>query len=155
MDEVKEKLEKERKFLLKKIPTLITPNHILHITQCYKDGYRYRLTRSQNAEPVYEKIKKKKLSNGINSETEITEIDFPTFYMAKNTANKEISKRRFVYEFENKVFEMDVFDDLNLIILEVEGVELDEVIRFPPEINSVIIMEVTGNEKFDNFNLAD
>lgn len=39
-------------------------------------------------------------------------------------------------------------------MLEVENVEMSDVIEWPAELEALLLMEVTGNDKFDNYNLA-
>jgi CYTH domain-containing protein len=152
-----EQIEKERKFLLKRLPSL-SHFRTIDITQYYKDGYRYRYSYSSDTlEPIFEKIKKEKVSTGYNIEKEIEQIDLKEYYANRQGTMKdrsEISKVRFEYIFNGKKFEVDQFKTLNLIMMEVEDVELEEEINMPTEIKDVLLLEVTGNEKFDNFNLA-
>ena len=146
--------EKERKFLLKRLPSL-EPSEQIFILQYYKDGYRYRMSKpSSSIKNIFEKIKKVKAAKGHNKELEIEEISSETFWVNKSGCIS-ISKRRLVYLYDNKKFEVDDFLDLKLVMLEVEDVELSEKINFPPEIKSVLLLEVTGNDQFDNFNLAE
>ena len=149
-------IEKERKFLLKKFPTL-EPNKRINITQYYTDsGIRYRMSSVIGEVGITcEKIKKIKIGKGVNQEIDVEEIPLSEFNNNRSVnQQKEISKLRSVYNLNGKVFEIDLFKDLQLLLLEVENVDIDEEIDFPEEIKKLILLEVTGNENFDNYNLS-
>jgi len=150
--------EMERKFLLKKLPYL-TADVIYNITQYYKDGLRYRHSWIVGTSSIgtFEKIRKTKITTGHNIETEIETIDHIQFNKNKYGSAQErheIKKKRHVFTYNDKKLEVDVFEDLNLIIMEVEDVTLNEIIKFPPQIENVILLEVTGLKQFDNYELA-
>lgn len=146
-------IEKERKWLLKDRPYLKFDKSQA-ITQFYLDGYRYRLTQDSSGEYVAERIKKTKVSKGVNAELEINSISKEEFTELFTDKTPFVSKIRHTYEFKDKVFEVDEFSSCSLIMLEVEDVDLGEKIEFPPEIERCIVLEVTGMEQFDNFNIA-
>lgn len=154
-----DKMEKERKFILKRLPSL--PYHrILNINQFYIDGMRYRMEQDVDKDfivPTYWKMRKSKVSVGVNMETGLEQIQYKEFYDSKWSGLKqsEITKERHIFLHDEKKFEIDVFKDgITLIMLEIEDVEIGDSINFPPEIEECLLMEVTGNEAFDNFNLA-
>lgn len=154
------KIEKERKWLLKRLPRDITPDEEISIIQYYKDGKRYRREVMRgggvHGRTIYTRIIKTKAALGVNYETNIEEIGFTEFNEHRhNDTNKEISKTRYVYEFKQGKIEIDEFDNLTLIIMEVENVDMEDIINFPLAIEREILMEVTGDTKFDNFNLAE
>ncbi|MEO6302154.1 MAG: hypothetical protein ABIP51_03170 [Bacteroidia bacterium] len=156
MSDKRTEIEKERKWILKDLPVLV-PTKIYSILQFYKDGWRYRVEQEFAKDPVYIKLKKVKLGEGINKEVDIETIDSSTFYANKTGTLKErreISKKRYVYEINNLKFEVDVFENLCLTMMEIEGVNIEDVIQFPIEIEEVLLIEVTGNKKFDNYNLG-
>lgn len=150
--------EKERKFLLKRMP-ISNPSRSLQILQYYKNGYRYRMTTVMGAinDIKYEKIKKLKVAPGHNKETDIEIIDAIDFH---NNRTGTIDERREVYKTRHEYlangfkFEIDCFHNLTLIMMEVEGVELKDVIPFTDEIKAVLLCEVTGQDCFDNYNLG-
>lgn len=150
-------IEKERKFLLKNMPEIsLRPDGHLTIIQFYKDGWRYR-SEYDGKETKYYKLKKVKLDKGINKEVDIEEIDMITFFNLRTgtTAERhEIHKMRYIFNYEGRKFEVDQFKNLTLVMVEIEGVTMEDEIKFPPEISAVMIMEVTGNEAFDNFRLG-
>lgn len=150
--------EKERKFLLKRMP-VTNPARSLQILQYYKDGLRYRMTTTVGAinEVLYEKIRKEKVAPGHNKEINVEVIDSIEFHQHRTGTRldrHEIYKTRHEYLANGKKFEIDVFHDLQLIMMEVEGVEMTDVIPFPDEIRAVMLCEVTGQECFDNYNLG-
>lgn len=149
-------IEKERKFLLKRFPTL-NPDKRINITQYYTEsGNRFRMSSVIGEVGITcEKIKKIKIGKGINHEVDIEFISLSEFNNNRPfNQQKEISKLRSIYNINGKVFEIDLFKDLQLLILEVEDVDVDEEINFPEEIKKLILLEVTGNENFDNYNLS-
>ena len=150
----KNKIEKERRFLLKRLPKLDYESRI-EIVQFYIDGYRYRRSFDCTKNRAkYEKIKKISLGIGINSEEEIEEIPYQVFNELRRFGDREISKVRCIIENANHTFEIDVFYDMSLVILEIENVDIDKVIGFPPKIEDEILMEITENKNFSNYELA-
>jgi len=155
------KIEKERKFVLKALPDMGPPLKRIVIRQFYKDGWRYRVEQVEHpelTEPMYEKLRKVKLGDGYNQELDIESIGFSEFYETRKSIPhnevREIRKTRYVWVYRGKKFEVDLFTIIPLIILEVEDVDLFEEIDFPPEIERVLLVEVTGNKNFDNYNLS-
>lgn len=149
-------IEKERKFLLKNIPSMI-PQESWKITQFYKNGLRYR-EETDGFTTIHIRLKKTKIAPGISNELDIEEISEEVFFEERNSIPSaelcEISKTRWVYKYNGRKFEVDVFNEIVLVMLEVEDSDLGEEIDFPPLIKAMILMEVTGNPNFDNFNLS-
>jgi len=154
------KLEIERRFLLKKLPDLTKPHKLFIIKQYYNktEGgvIRYRESREYaNFPNKYEKIIKLKVSKGINNEEDF-EIDQLQFFneiqQIKNL--KSIKKHRIVFEENGLKWEVDSFNDLKLIICEVELKSLKQKIQIPEHIQKVLIKEITGEYEFSNYNLA-
>lgn len=152
-----DKIEKERKFLLKRMPQ-IKWDESLSIVQYYINGYRYRAQISGDdiRTEIFQRIKKVKTGVGINQEVGIRDMTRAEFagILKGHPEYRKISKNRYIKNHNGKVFEVDQFANCTLIIVEVEDVEMGDQIEFPPEIQEQILMEVTGNEQFDNFNLA-
>lgn len=134
----------------------------LLIHQYYMNDYRHRSTSELmyvNGTLItitnFERIKKIKIGTGHNMELEIEEISEDTFKENENNNDlRHIHKNRYIYPYDNRMLEIDVFEDMRLVIMEVEDVELTDIINFPPEIEREILMEVTGISAFDNYNLA-
>lgn len=155
---MKIKVEKERKWLLKRNPEDIEFSDIFNIYQFYtEDGWRYRNIMNEDyTMDKYEKVKKVSIEKGINNEVDFQEVTEEEFHEAQESGKiRELMKTRRVFEYEGRKFEIDEFDEFGLTILEIEDVEMSDVIKFPPEIEKLILMEVTGNSKFSNYNLAE
>jgi CYTH domain-containing protein len=160
--------ELERKFLLKSLPNI----------KCTKELkiYQYYL----NSEPlVAKRIRRsicgdvvnyyytEKIYDTTNSEhTEEIEkiISVTEFNKLKNKAISLIKKTRRLYNDGTKDWEIDIFDDMSLIIAEIEFIanglnvhnksyELNNY-KIPNFINEVLIMEVSNMKEFSNKELA-
>jgi CYTH domain-containing protein len=87
-------------------------------------------------------------------EVEISKEKYEEFLKDKNKDQIILSKTRFVFKYKDQVFELDLFKEpLNgLAILELELKKKDQQIFLPPFLK--VIKNVTGNSRFNNFNLA-
>lgn len=150
-------VEIERRWILRNVPTQAMKESILEIEQWYAETdlgvVRYRSTISKKYDyEKFEKIIKIPVSKGIN-----TEQDFPIekeeFYNIFKSDKRHIAKTRYVFHCGLK-YEIDVFKDINLIILEIELSNLDEPIYFPEWLEKEVIAEITGIKEFSNYNLA-
>jgi CYTH domain-containing protein len=168
------KLEIERKFLVK------LPNSwselaelfdkvvdIKRIIQFYlkakSDNLSPRVRKtvqglSGDTETVYHINKKKPTSDAAvheEEEAEISEKEYNELVKQSHPDKKSVEKTRFVFKFKDQMFELDVFKDHleGLAILELELDRKDEKIKLPPFLH--IVKEVTKNDKYSNFNLAD
>jgi len=168
------KLEIERKFLVK-FPTSWSALSemfdglvdVKRISQTYlepedddEQSARVRKTvegLTGDTETVYHYNQKKPVESGVHKETEkeITKAQYQK-YLKKPLADKvEIQKTRFVFKFNDQVFELDVFKGplKGLAILEIELEDMDDTVELPPFLK--VIKEVTKDKKFNNFSLAD
>ena len=87
-------------------------------------------------------------------------ITWDEFQMGKNHADRSIYKIRHVIEHfpdkENKLkWEIDEFKGMKLIIAEIEVPSEDYELVIPDTLKDYILMEITGNHKFSNSNLAE
>lgn len=158
----KENLEIERKFLLKNVPKFSEKIEKLIIHQIYVNVggkiVRYRMTEKVDApldspHRTYHVCRKKSISPGVFEEIEdvITKDEF------KKHLNKEhtyIIKTRYVYKNGGLKWEIDKYHDINLVTLEVELDDIKQKINIPEVIEEQIIVEVTGQRVFSNYNLA-
>jgi len=149
------KIERERKWLLKRATDEAWEGDTLHILQIYtEDGWRYRRTRV-NGDWVHEKMRKTSLGRGINQEVDIQTITEEEFNKILEQDNvKGVDKLRHVVKTDHHTFEIDDFNSVDMVIVEVENVDMDDTIIFPDWLEKEIIMEVTGNPLFSNANLA-
>lgn len=168
------KLEIERKFLVK-FPTSWSALSemfdglvdVKRISQTYlepedddEQSARVRKTvagLTGDTETVYHYNQKKPVESGVHKETEkeITKAQYQK-YLKKPLSDKvEIQKTRFVFDFNDQIFELDVFKGplRGLAILEIELKDKDDTVELPPFLK--VIKEVTKDKKFNNFSLAD
>jgi CYTH domain-containing protein len=66
-----------------------------------------------------------------------------------------IKKSRTVVKYKGHKLELDKYDGMNIVILEIELEDLNEEIKLPRYIDREIIYEVTGIKEFSNKNLAE
>ena len=146
--------EIERRFLLKNLPAM-PPDGSRRIEQFYTpDGHRFRRGRKEYSfDWTYEKIIKRPIQNLINEEEifDCSALDYLEEF--KNNVGN-LQKSRYIYHTQQNTFEVDEFDNMRLIICEVELQSPDQEILFPKEIKDQIILEITGMPEFSNFNLA-
>lgn len=157
-------VEIERKWLLLNYPqtgSTLKSNDRLDIEQFYNNGLRYRQTIINGVARIYERIKKVNVSFGVNNELDVQKITNKEYYeLLESIPEKEriiISKTRILYYDINQPdlkFEVDDFYPSLLITLEVELPSIDFEFEMPKNIQSQIIMEVTGVKGFSNFDLA-
>jgi CYTH domain-containing protein len=147
--------EIEKRFLMKRVPSAgMEKISIYAIEQFYsEDGWRYRdRLNALTGKSEYYKTKKKKAFQGfMEEEYEITEEEF-------RDANKpelpRISKTRTVYYRDGLKFEIDKFQHMDLVLMEVELESMSQEIQFPDFIKKEIICEVTGVKGLSNRKIA-
>lgn len=151
-------VEIERRWILRNLPDQAMKESVLAIEQWYdetdKGVVRYRAWHNVKYPDIeyFEKIIKLPVSKGVNTEEHFS-IDKDAFYKALHNGMRYINKTRYVFHFGTK-FELDVFNDFNLIILEVELNKLEDKIIWPDWLEKEIIAEVTGMKEFSNYNMA-
>lgn len=151
-------LEIERKFLLRRVPTLEYSDCKL-IVQCYawcedkKDYDRYRESISEDGSAKYFHTFKKRIKSGVQEEYE-EEIEKEVFYSYFDRCDKFIKKRRRIYVKKDLIWEIDDFIDLSLVVAEIELPKEGHEFKIPKKIKKEVIMEVTEFPQFYNSNLA-
>lgn len=152
--------EVERKFLLKSLPLLV-PIEIREICHYYTEEGRYTMNRYTNGRLTFIKCIKTPLGiAGANQEDE-TPITPQEFDHATRDYTPFL-KRRHVYEVQGKLWEVDVFESVHLIMAEVEwifpidAVDMSVVNAYviPIPMQQYVIAEVTGMPGFSNYQLA-
>jgi len=130
---------------LEGVPKVAAPDlnrhesRIRHIT--HGDNHEYWLTS---------KVGERKMTR---EETE-AKIDVDTFNKLKDKFGQaEIFKKRFEFTYLRKKFELDVFPEQRIMILEVELDSENQMFAVPPFVD--IIREVTDDTDYYNFNLAN
>lgn len=151
-------LEIEKKFLLKRVPT-IKFDKVLQIQQYYcKDNSRIRkIIDAKKGKITYIRTIKKArpdLGMGVYDETE-TFLTEKEFNIALQKANFSIHKTRFIKKINKKIkWEIDSFQQFNLVVAEIELPTLKYKFDIPKFIKDNLIMEVTGFNQFTNKSLA-
>jgi CYTH domain-containing protein len=94
---------------------------------------------------------------GVHEETEheISEKEYEKFLKKSNPSKCTISKTRFVFNYHDQIFELDLFKEhlRGLAILEIELKDKDDTVELPPFLK--VMKEVTKDKRFTNFSLAD
>jgi CYTH domain-containing protein len=148
--------EIERKFLLKRFPKLDKINNVYQIQQWYHhDGYRYRhQVEIPSGEVIIFKTKKTNVSKGVNIEEETT-LTLDELKTVDLSNSLSIKKTRTVVKYKGLKFEIDKYDGINIVILEVELDDIEQKINIPKYIENEIIYEVTGIKEFSNKSLSE
>lgn len=160
------KYEVERKFLLKCLPD-IKYKKIILIHQYYlenEDAFSDRVRKTEDGEKItYFRTQKYRKSERAQEEVE-DEISEKEFKKLRKTAHSEIIKYRHIIEDNNYTWEIDSFDNIDLVIGEIEIVtdddHLESVIKeingfpTPTFISKNLIMEVSDLKPFSNKRLA-
>ncbi len=159
----KENLEIERKFLLKNVPKFKGKVEKLIIHQIYVEGNggkvtRYRMTEKVNSpivnpSRIYHMCNKRTISPGVFEEIE-SEISKEIFEKMLNKDHRYIIKTRYVHKENGLKWEIDAYHDMKLVILEVELEDINQKIKIPDIIEEQMIVEVTGQRVFSNYNLS-
>lgn len=167
-----EKLEKERKFLVKfpsswsklseMFDNLIDIRRIIQIYLTADKGEQAARIRKTvkgltgNTNTVYHINKKQPVEPGVHREKE-QEISSKQYQDLLNKSSKDkvpIEKTRFVFKYKDQVFELDVFKNTlkGLAILEIELKNIKDKVKLPKFLK--LIKEITKDKRFSNFNLA-
>lgn len=156
-------LEIEKKYLLKNLPN-VDFDDVLSISQYYikreNIWERYRKSVNLKGEVKYYKTIKKKVRMGVSNESEwyITEEDFneQVSECYKPTSNsKFISKKRYIKYVEDGLkWEIDDFEDIKLIMAEIEIPDIEHFVFIPDWLIGYKIKEVTNHKEFSNRRLA-
>lgn len=167
------KLEIERKFLVK-FPTSWSAlseifedlMDVKRISQTYlkaegdEPSARVRKTvegLTGDTNTVYHFNQKKPVDSGVHEETEheITQSQYQKYLNKANPDKVAVEKTRFVFKYNDQVFELDVFKGplKGLAILEIELEDKNDTVELPPFLK--MTKEVTDDKRFTNFSLAD
>ncbi len=154
------RVERERRYLLKDLPEGLTrADHHLQITDNYIMGTRLRLRKVRDPKTNKWVVKftqkfapnRDDCSRTIITNTYLSAIEAETLSMFD--AN-EIRKNRYKFEFEGRIFSIDMFlGDLFGLVLAETGFETDEEMdkfALPP----FALADVTNNELFTGGSLS-
>jgi CYTH domain-containing protein len=154
-------LEIERKYLVE-MPSLAdirVPYQVIDITQHYletnEEGAEERVrARGQDGAFLYFKTVKRTVKSGVRMEIE-EQINLDEYVRAlrhQDPNTRPIRKERVCFLYDNQYFELDMFRDFNLCLLEIELTEENEFVSLPPFVD--IKKEVTGEKAYSNASLA-
>jgi len=144
--------EIERKFLIKSFDVSLS-NESYKIKQGYiysADGKVVRVRTYNNKAYITVKYRKTRLTRA-EFEYEIPYND--AINMIENCCDNEVlEKTRYIYFYENKKWEIDVFEGKNkgIILGEIELESENDQFELPP----FIIKEVTMDPRYSNHNMA-
>jgi CYTH domain-containing protein len=168
------KLEKERKFLIKFPRSWSTLAELFdylvdvkRIAQTYlkaEEGEQAARVRKTIEGPVghtktvYHFNQKKPTGDtGVHEETEyeISEKQYNNYLKKANPSKVAVEKTRFVFDYNDQAFELDLFKGhlKGLAIMEIELDDIKDTVEMPPFLK--VVKEVTKDKTFSNFNLAD
>jgi CYTH domain-containing protein len=149
-------LEIERKFLLSGLPEAAASAPSVRIEQGWMAGERIRerLRRVSDAsgERFFRTIK---LGSGLTRaeyEEAITREMFEPLW--ELTAGSRIAKRRYKLPDGDRVWEIDAFEDRDLVTAEIELPAPDAELSLPDWLAPLVVREVTGDPAYSNVNLA-
>jgi CYTH domain-containing protein len=155
--------EIERKYVLPASPDLERPPLAnatrMAIEQTYLAGLddaseRVRLTRDGSGAERYFHTVKRRISALTREETEreIDRDEYLDLWRRRDPERGTIRKTRYRFPYDDRLFELDVFDDpAGLVLLEVELPSEDAHVELPPFDG---LREVTGDDAYSNAQLA-
>lgn len=165
-------LEKERKFLIKFPSSWSSLAELFEylvdvkrISQTYlkaeegKQAARVRKTvegPTGKTKTVYHFNQKKPVETGVHEETEheISDKEYEKYLKKSNPEKCAVEKTRFVFDYHDQTFELDLFKGhlKGLAIMEIELDDMDDTVELPPFLK--VLKEVTKDKRFTNFSLA-
>jgi CYTH domain-containing protein len=155
-------LEIERKFLLRRLPVelLASRKHeVIDIVQYYFHingvWQRFRIATDTKSVKYIHTIKKS-ISPGVyeENEKEISKSEFAEVFDKHKKNYRIIRKTRYVIKFKKLKFEIDVYKDLNIVVLEIELPKITFKFDYPKSLPEEIIYELTGIKQFSNLSLS-
>ena len=149
-------VEIERKFLLTGLPERVHRETPAEVTQGWIPGTelneRLRRMRSPEGETFTRTVK---LGNGIRRaeiEEATTRKVFESLWPL--TEGRRVDKRRYAVKDGDLVWEVDQFNDRDLVLVEVELPSVDTAVELPGWLEPYVVREVTEEAEYVNLNLA-
>lgn len=157
--EIPQPIEQERKYIVEivgELPDCIESD----ITQTYlvaDPGCEVRLRRrSFNGKSVNVHMSRKKISANeeLVTERQVNNSLYESLLQQADPYRHTIKKNRKSFIWKGQFFELDEYETptKGLIILETKGISEHSNLKLPPFLK--IIEDITGNEKYYNYNLA-
>jgi CYTH domain-containing protein len=149
-------VEVERKYLLRAVPPVARKMHAQEIEQGWLPGKRLRerlrRIRDADGERFYRTIKLGAGIQRLEIEEETTAELFGALWPL--TEGCRVRKRRHQVREGALTWEIDRFQDRNLVLVEVELTEADMKVELPAWLKPYVVREVTADPAFQNLNLA-
>lgn len=149
-------LEIERKYLLSAVPDPLPAGEVLEVEQGWLPGRRLmeRLRRTRRG-PQVQLVRSVKLGRGL-ARVEVEEPAEPALFEAlwPHTQGCRVTKRRHRIVDGERVWEIDVFLDRDLVLAEVELPSTDAAAPLPAWLAPYVVREVTEEDAYVNRNLA-
>ena len=156
-------IERERKFLalMPDLKKLVRYNPVAsQIVQTYlhsSNGVERRVRqRGDGATFSFFYTEKQDLdgmTDRVERETMISARQYAAYLAQADSRLSPVHKIRYCFPYDNQYVELDVYDgEEQYVTIEVEGIQKDAEILFPPEIT--IVSEVTGDKRLSNFAIA-
>ncbi len=149
--------EIERKFLLSAAPPHATQVPGMRIAQGWLPGekLRERLRRSVHADGTVEWTRTVKIGTGV-ARIEVEESTEPLLFESlwPLTAAARVEKVRYTVTDGAFTWEVDVFLDRELVLVEVELPSTDTLVSFPEWLAPFVVRDVTGEAEYINAHLA-
>ena len=167
-------VEIERKFLVREASLKAAENITLtEIESVYLNhskistlGVNHGLTLQDSEAPLERRVTKRETDSivkyfltlklggqtlsRVESEIEIDEQAYK--YMGDNFGESVVNKKRFTFDYANNTFELDVFPDVRLLLMEIELSDEKQLFELPPFVR--IVRDVTGDKRFYSSNLG-
>lgn len=149
-------VERERKYLLRRVPEAARNAESQEIEQGWLPGVRLRerlrRTRDAEGERYYRTIK---LGTGIER-IELEDETTADLYAAlwEHTEGCRIAKRRYRIPDGAAIWEIDEFRDRELVLAEIELPRADADVHIPEWLAPLVVREVTGDPAYLNLTLA-
>lgn len=110
-----------------------------------------------DTDTVYHFNQKEPVETGVHKETEheISKSKYEKYLEDAHPDKITVEKTRFVFKYNDQIFELDVFKGplKGLVILEIELKDKHQKVELPPFLD--IRKDVTSDKRFTNFSLAD
>lgn len=163
-DQEQQSLEIERVFLLNRLPDLPASALKYRLMQ----GYLPKPTEADGENPAEGRLRKTIKSDGsiiythtikrglglIRQETEceISQQEFQELW--PGTEGRRLTKTRYLVKEDENLWAIDDFDDLDVVMAEIELAEPDTPITLPDWLNACLIREVTEEPAYRSYFLA-
>ena len=148
--------EIERKFLLNGLPAFDRPDSIAEIEQGYLPGERVierlRRVRADGKEELFRTVKEGSGMTRLEVEEPIPVELFDQLWPL--TEGRRIRKHRHRVKDRKLTWEVDEFQDRDLVIAEVELPSPSAEVSVPDWLRPHIVREVTDDSKYSNYRLA-